>query len=281
MCRLVPPRLYPLFERIFETLARSRVLVALALAVRQATTELIAHRITVGGLDHERNGEAWFMRQMATDCRTFVDVGANVGAWTRLMLTAAPQAAGVLFEPSNDALSRLRAGFGDDDRVRIVAAAVSDAPGTLTFYEEREAGETSSLLAGHSQSTALARTVEVVTLDQELSRLEIDHVDLLKIDAEGFDLNVLRGARDSLAAGRIEALQFEYNAPWALAGATLAAASALLRDCGFELFALREGQLRTVDPARIGELFAYANYAGLGPRTRARLAGFIRGDALD
>jgi hypothetical protein len=119
-----------------------------------------------------------------------------------------------------------------------------------------------------------------MTIDEQLDRLEVEHVDLLKIDAEGFDLHVLRGARASLSAGRIDAVQFEYNTPWALAGATLAAAHALLSECDLELYALRDGELRTVDPIRIGELFTYANYVGLGPSARARLGGFVRGDAL-
>lgn len=267
-------------DRAYSRLARSRLLVQLAIYVRRATSELITHRIVQGGIDMDRNGEAWFLRTMAPFCRTFIDVGANRGAWSSAMLEAAPQARGIAYEPSLSALQYLRERLGADPRIEIVAAAVSDAAGELPFYEEPDAGETSSLLALHSQNATHCRRVRTVTVDAELERLGINHVDLLKVDAEGFDLHVLRGAKRALTEGRVGAVQFEYNGPWALAGATLGGALRLLTDAGFAVYVLRPNELRTLPYERVGELFAYSNFVALGPSLIGRFAPYEGGDAL-
>ena len=251
-----------------------------SVVIRKATTQVIAHRVNEGGVAHDRNGEAWFINTIAPDVSVFVDVGANVGNWTALMLGAAPAARGVLFEPGSEALVRLTSRYASDDRITIVSAAAADRPGTADFFEEDGAGESSSFIAGNNGREMSRTNVDLVTLDDELERLGVDHVDLLKIDAEGFDLHVLRGARRMLAAGRIGAVQFEYNTSWREAGGTLAAADALMAASDLKLYALRNGELRTFNLWRLGELFAMANYVALGPAARQRFASAIGGDVL-
>jgi hypothetical protein len=56
--------------------------------------------------------------------------------------------------------------------------------------------------------------VEVTTVAKFASERGLDHIDLLKIDIEGFDLFALRGAKPLLDAGRIGVAQFEYNQRW-------------------------------------------------------------------
>jgi hypothetical protein len=53
--------------------------------------------------------------------------------------------------------------------------------------------------------------VDVVNLDDYCAQRGVDHIDLLKIDVEGFELNVLRGASRLLEGQRINAIQFEFN----------------------------------------------------------------------
>ena len=61
-----------------------------------------------------------------------------------------------------------------------------------------------------------ARRVPVTTVDNELSARGWQDVDFLKIDTEGYDLNVLLGASDLLARKGVKVVQFEYNATWAV-----------------------------------------------------------------
>ncbi len=68
-------------------------------------------------------------------------------------------------------------------------------------------------------------------MDSEIAKRKIEFVDLLKIDAEGFDFHVLRGSEDKLNNQKIDVIEFEYNSP---SGATLAGAYAFLQAKGYD-----------------------------------------------
>ena len=247
-------------DATYRALARSELVVRAAIRARNVANAVISHRLS-DTIFPERNGEAWLVRQLAPRCRVVIDVGANVGEWSARVLEAAPNARLIAYEPSASACMAFRRRH--DGRAELVDAAVGDQAGEVHFFEETDAGETSSLV---TNAKGHRRRVRMVTLDEELDRLDVEHVDLLKIDAEGYDLHVLRGARRALESARVSTVQFEYNAAWAAAGSTLAAAIALLEATGFELRLLRAGGLEPVDYERYGEHFSYSNYVALKRR---------------
>ena len=53
--------------------------------------------------------------------------------------------------------------------------------------------------------------MDIDFIDDFVLQNQIEKINLLKIDTEGNELNVLLGAKDSLKAGRIEAIHFEFN----------------------------------------------------------------------
>ena len=79
--------------------------------------------------------------------------------------------------------------------MEIVNAAVGDQSGEMPFFEEEGSGETSSLAPGVRLAPGIERTVPVTTLDEELAQSRSRTVDFCKVDAEGFDLRVMKGAR--------------------------------------------------------------------------------------
>lgn len=255
--------------RARSALARSTVVAHVAARARNQL-----HGVVVEHLGHDidmaRNGERWILEQLAQDCRTFMDVGANVGDWTAAFLEANPSATGWLVEPSTSAGAHLEARFGADPRVRLHKVVASDRPGTVTFYEEPDAGHTSSVVPGFS-SHATARNVRAVTIDELVSKSEVQSLDYLKVDAEGHDLHVLRGAADTLRGGRARAVQFEYNLPWRKTGSSLADAYALLESLGYETFLLKGPRLYRLPYDVYGEFFHYANFVAI---PRARVSSF-------
>jgi FkbM family methyltransferase len=236
----------------YVRLARSERLVRLAIRARNVANALIARGLSDGEDDHR--GEAWLVRELAPGCRIAIDVGANEGDWSQRVLEVNPAARVIAYEPGGTAFGALERRLAG--RAELVRSAVSDRAGEMTFYEDTAVTQVSSLLpiAGGAPVR-----VPVVTLDEEIEHRGLEHVDLLKIDVEGFDLHVLRGASRALREGRIGTVQFEYNFSWARAGSALGGALSLLEDAGFEVMALRAGGLVPLDYDAVGEFFHYAN----------------------
>lgn len=129
-----------------------------------------------------------------------LDVGANVGAYALLMGGwVRPGGRVYAFEPSARAYDGLRAHValnGLADVVHPVRAAVSDREGRAMLAAEGHHG-TSRLASGDGEGT---ETVETVTIDQFCAREQIVPT-LIKIDVEGWELEALRGARETIARG--------------------------------------------------------------------------------
>lgn len=142
-----------------------------------------------------------------------VDVGANVG-WFTLLASAlvGPEGFVWAFEPGTDNLEKLRRNValnGFEKRVGIVPKAVADVRGQAPFYHCADGSGGHALwdpavwpVNHKSQAAAAAPTMmELTTLDYELGEdgAGADQVvRLIKIDTEGNEFNVLKGALELL-----------------------------------------------------------------------------------
>ncbi len=136
------------------------------------------------------------VRLMSTICRpgkTFVDVGAHLGSMLVEVMRGSPQARLVAVEADPAKAGDLAKRFA---QVKVHACAVGDAPGTLPFYIPTGQTGYSSLL--ESSATAHGADVQVVQVPvQRLDDLigDDEPIDAMKIDVEGVELAVLRGAQ--------------------------------------------------------------------------------------
>jgi len=252
--------------------------VAIALKMRNQSEMILARYL---GQDNRRelNGEKQLIDLIAPASHSFIDVGANVGDWTELFLRAGDgKQRGILIEPSRSAYAKLEGLFCGNAMIQLIHAAASDEEGEAVFHEEAEAGETSSLLPSWSFSATEAVRVQVTTVDQEVARAGWNGVDVLKIDAEGYDLHVIRGARHLLSEKAIGILQFEYNDPWANAGSTLAAAIALLEGCGYKVFLLRTTGLHPLNYKRWGEFYRCTNFVAVSPQKLSVVSSLLNSE---
>ena len=151
-----------------------------------------------------------------------LDVGANRGAWTRLLIAEA-RAAGLqnchlyAFEPAPTVLSDLQAAVlsaGESVKAEVVPCAVSDEPGRAPFILSDPLGGTHHLASEAQNASGGLLYVDVVTLDSFAKERCLGFIDIVKVDCEGYDPKVLMGATDLLSAGRCAVLQFEYNCRW-------------------------------------------------------------------
>ena len=136
------------------------------------------------------------------DFATVIDVGANRGQFGLVAAWRFPGAELHCFEPLPEARSKLMRVLGRDRRrLRVYDVALGAASGTDTFNVSAS-DDSSSLLAPTTAQletfpkTELAerRTVQVARLDEVITGHHLRRPCLLKVDVQGYELEVLRGA---------------------------------------------------------------------------------------
>jgi FkbM family methyltransferase len=142
-----------------------------------------------------------------------LDVGANLGAWTENVLAEWPNAQVHAFEPAAETFQSLVSRVGR--RATCVNVACGAEVGQVTLHSVQGLPGLSSLyerdLSDHDLAVTSHEEVTVTTVDDYCASNAIEHVDFLKIDAEGHDLAVLQGAQRMLSDGRVECIQFEFG----------------------------------------------------------------------
>lgn len=150
---------------------------------------------------------------------TVLDVGANVGAYTLMFATWAGPAGRVFaFEPAADARTGLATHLALNrlsDRVDVIDAAVSADVGRANFAVHRFGGG-SSLAVGSLDAAAII-TVATESIDHFCETRGV-RPDLIKIDVEGAELDVLKGARRTLALPGVETFVEFHPTVWAASG---------------------------------------------------------------
>lgn len=203
-----------------------------------------------GTNDPATNGEYWILQhalQTSPAPQVLLDVGANKGNWTAEALRLTEPARNIrvhAFEPSRATRTMLAARFVESPSVTVQACALSSAPGEANFYTVEDGAGTNSLSPVSGPNAE--RTI-VTTLDKFLEESGIPSVSMVKIDTEGFDFLVLQGARESLRAGRVGIIQFEYNWRWLLNHACLRDVFGLIADTPYRLGKLVGNDLELYD----------------------------------
>lgn len=138
-----------------------------------------------------------------------VDVGANHGHWTRLARSVFPDARITMVEPQAWLQPRFQDLLDKDPGIRFFPVGCGKASGTFTFtIAERDDSSTFRLSAEEARARGLEqREIPVVTLNELIASNQLPIPDLVKIDAEGLDLDVLEGASDFM--GRTEVFMVE------------------------------------------------------------------------
>lgn len=129
--------------------------------------------------------------------RVILDVGANVGQSAAEFAAAFPQAEIHCFEPVAGTFAELSARFEGQELVHCSCCALGAERGEATIAVHR--GSTlSALMTGPVPDGVPTEQVEISTVDAVCAERGIAHVDILKVDTEGHDLDVLFGAQGML-----------------------------------------------------------------------------------
>lgn len=141
----------------------------------------------LAGLKHEDRDIAAIIRGHLRPGDNAIDVGCHYGSVLAHMVRASPSGRHLAFEAMADKVAFLRRKFRDVD---VYQAAVSDRAGTAAFHVGREDGFSGLVPSLDTPTHEIA--VETVTLDDVVPADR--PIALVKVDVEGAELRVLRGA---------------------------------------------------------------------------------------
>ena len=192
-----------------------------------------------------------------------IDVGANVGFHSLTMAgLVGPSGHVIACEPNPSVAIRLRRNLAlnRERRITPLAVAVSDREGAVDLAVPAASDSNqgrANLGTGRGEGWSCV-TARAVTIDSLVEELALTSVSLIKIDVEGFEPAVLRGASGVLLRHR-PTLVFEYTRSyWHELGASLAGVREYLADHGYErLYSLtRRGVEPLGDDPSDGDLIA-------------------------
>jgi len=273
---LKPPPLRRAANAAIRALLPQRVRVGEATVWLNPDDPVISGALTLGV--YER-GEIAFFRSRFRAGMTLVDVGANVGLYSALALST-PRFHGRVLAVEPHAESRrylektIESNAPAPGAAQIVGLAASDGAGTLALYKNPENKGDNRLYPD-----PLLRGEESVgadTLDNICRRAGIASAQFVKIDVQGAEAQVVRGAAGLLAASSECILMTEFW-PYGLArcGGDPLAYLAMLRELGFRLYEL-SGNRGTLTPISTPEALVertqgrrYANLVGLKGKAEA------------
>lgn len=266
----------PLRARALELFIRLYVLAFGRPELQSLNARVLKMALRARGYDNhgdlDTSGEAKLIRRIAAgDPKLCIDVGANKGGYSSALL-ADTGASVIAFEPLPKAFDALQALVRRyPQRLIAVNKGVGDRDAEL----EINYGEEDSEWASFSQEVnaigyvgAANRNrlrIPVTTLDTYFEgdgRAHAAHgIDLLKIDTEGYEYNVLLGARRTLVRMRPKFIQLEFNWHQLFRGQSLHSLAALLH--GYRAFQLlpRGSGLLPIDPASPdSNIYHYSNF---------------------
>jgi FkbM family methyltransferase len=141
------------------------------------------------------------------------DVGANVGDYALLILNNYKHDLTIYsFEPSAKAYTALTQ--IKSNKLRTFNIAISSTAGTAELFFHQEGTVLASLhqlKSTNSQQLNHSENTVTDTIDRFCNTHNITGIDFLKIDVEGYELEVLKGAKEMIAKGEIKIIQFEFG----------------------------------------------------------------------
>jgi FkbM family methyltransferase len=135
---------------------------------------------------------------------TIADVGANVGFYSVLMGEWVGARGRILaFEPDpfTFALLQRRTAAAAPPNIEVRQFALGDRRGTATLYCSAYNRADNRVGQRHDEPNVEAIEIQVRTLDEYLAERGLPAVDAMKIDVQGLEASVLRGAQQTIAAG--------------------------------------------------------------------------------
>lgn len=168
------------------------------------------------GSEFATNGERFVLEKLrSANFRTAIDAGANLGDWSRGALEKWPICHVHAFEVAPATFEGLAAEIGRlhvENRVNAYQIGLSDNFDVQTMYYFPDSPQLTCDAPRHVEYKSIPFEARFTTLDRFCDEQGLDVIDFLKIDVEGAEHRVVKGALQRIKANRIACIQFEYGA---------------------------------------------------------------------
>jgi FkbM family methyltransferase len=143
-----------------------------------------------------------YLSEHVADGATILDVGANIGTTSIMMSRAIKDARIVAIEPTPAGFACLKQNIEANQipNCSVIQAAIGDAIGTTLFHQSTYIAGSHMVSADHPtiHEESHAIRVDLLTIDEVVNREHLRKVDFIKIDVEGFEPAVIRGAAKTI-----------------------------------------------------------------------------------
>jgi FkbM family methyltransferase len=222
--------------------------------------------------DPSQNGEELYLqselRKYSGREGIIFDVGANIGEWSSYCLGVEPTLKMHLFEPSKITFNKLNIkkwppnihlnNFGLGERNEKLGLNIAGDGSGMNSLHIRQGVKGFKI-----KST---ENVDICTLDGYCDEKSILHIHLLKVDVEGHELAVFKGAQKMLREKRISCIQFEYGGCNLDARIYLLDIWNYLSPLGYEFYKLyQQGPRKISKYDQSMENFKYSNWLAVLP----------------
>ena len=203
-----------------------------------------------------------FIQKKIKDSPVLFDVGANVGNYTKDLIEYFPNGEIHSFEPIPQTFEKLNSiklkkgklnplGLGNKTE-KIKMFYYPDAP---TFSSQSEV--TNQIFKNKEIE------VDFIRLDEYCQKHQIHQIDFIKIDVEGFEMNVFEGAKKYLSQNKIHIIQFEFGSQQVYSKNFFLDFYNLLNP-NYQLFRILKDGLEEIKSYESKhEIFRYTNYLGI------------------
>ena len=164
-------------------------------------------------------GEKNFIQSISTELQFSLDIGANVGNYSKLLIEETNSYI-FAFEPLDGAFDNLnKLVIEHPNRIEAFKLALGDknVEKNLNFTDEKSEKATFlddiNKLSFYEAASNKKKLVNLVTLDEfmEQKNLFDKEIDLIKIDTEGYELEVLKGSKRLIEENKPKYIQLEFN----------------------------------------------------------------------
>ena len=181
--------------------------------------ELGLHGIGIHNFDAVmiKTGEKHFIKNYFknNDSGIVLDVGAYIGSYSKLILNITKSVKIYAFEPNPKNFDKLLKNI-NDKRFKAYNLAVGNYDGEIKLYDKNKVGSDNTcfnekIIVDVYNAVPVEIKTEIIKLDSFTIKNNINYIELLKVDVEGYELEVLKGASNLINEKRIKAIQFEFN----------------------------------------------------------------------